>query len=161
MEMHSLLEPVGKVEPNLILWVTGIALVVVGVGSTRKLRSYWRGGETFQRARTVFEFFGEPMATAMASAVPLAGPASVLFGVIGLVLLTREVTTGAVQQIMDVVGNILVLPTMVALLLGFTIVLFGRPKFLIPPHLRKHRGFLGELIASVVASVASRRTDRR
>ena len=89
-----MLEPVGKIEPNPVLWLTGVAMVVVGVGALRKLRAYWGGGETFERTRRVFESFGEPLASALASVVPVAAHASALFGAIGLVLLAREVTTG-------------------------------------------------------------------
>lgn len=148
----TLLEP-GRIEPNLFLWVTGVVLVVVGIGATRKTRSNWAGGESAERLRAVFAPTGEPLASALASAGPLAGPAAVVFGLIGLVLMAREVTSGAVQDVLGVIGSALVLPTMLGVVLTLTIIFFGRPKLLIPPHLRNHHGLVGEVIRSVLTSI--------
>jgi hypothetical protein len=147
--MAALVGPVGTIESTPFLWLGSIAMVVVGVGATRKVPAYWRGGEIFDRTRRVFEPFGEPLATALASVVPVAAPACLLFGAIALVLVAREVTSGVLQQAMELVGSLLVLPTAATLLVMFAVVLFGRPRLLVPPPLREHRGIVGEYLARV------------
>jgi len=157
----SLLEPVGTVEPNLILLLSAIALVVVGIGATRKTRSYWAGGDSAVRSKAVFALMGEPLGSAMASLVPLAGPAAVVFGLTALVLMAREVSTGTLQDVLGVIGSVLVPPTLIGVALALMIVFFGRPKLLIPPHLRNHHGLVGEAIRSVLASIGRKRTRGR
>ena len=62
---------------------------------------------------------------------------------------------------MEIIGSALVLPMFVALLLIFSIILFGRPKLLIPPALREHRGIIGEYIRRAAALVRRRPRDQQ
>lgn len=145
----TLLEPPGQVEPSLPLWFTAAALVLVGIGATLKIPGYWRGNDSSRRSREAFGFFGDAAGRALASVVPLAAPASIVFGVLGLALLTREVSTGPIQQVAEMIGTLLVVPTLLLIALAFEVILFGRPRALIPPRLRGQSGLLGALVSAV------------
>lgn len=123
-----------------MVWVFSVFMVVTGVIATTKVPSFWRGAESYRTTMRAFTQLGEPMGSALAALAPLAGPGSILLGAFTLVAAAREVTAGAVQEALGVVGSILLLPVIATIILAFAIVLFGRPKRLIAPVLRDFDG---------------------
>ena len=150
------LRPVGSTEVNPIIFLISVAMIVVGITACLRIPEFWRGGERHDRVVKLLLGFGEIQGRAFASVVPIGSFASVLFGALALALFGREITTGPLQYVLEVIATALLPATMLTLLLIFAIVLFGRPKFLIAPPLRAHRGIVGELVARALPSTSDR-----
>jgi hypothetical protein len=138
------------------LFVISIAMIVVGIVACYRMPAYWRGGEYYERVLRLFLTYGETQGRAFASAVPISSFGSALFGANALALFGREITTGQMQIGLEIIATALLPATMVTLILLFAVTLFGRPRALIPPQLRNHRGVIGELIAMAVRWVRAR-----
>ena len=150
MTALGFLQPVGTIEVTPIHLLASIGMIVVGIGGGLRMPDFWRGGAYHERVLRALLIFGETQGRAFTSAVPIASFGSALFGANALALFGREITTGELSNGLEIVATALLPATMVTLILLFGVVLFGRPKILIPPPLRSHRGIIGELVARAV-----------
>ena len=114
----------------------------------------WRDRAYFERMRDVLRIVGEPWATALTAAGAVVVPLIVVIGLLQLVAITREWSSGAVRSASEAVAYVLVIPFSGLMLLMFSVILFGRPKFLIPPHGRSHHGVVGEAVPWLVRGAA-------
>lgn len=156
MALMGFLKPVGSIEVSPVILLCSIGMIVVGIGASLRLPAFWRGGEYYERVLRLFLIFGETQGRAFASAVPISSFGSALFGAQALALFGREITTGQLQIGFEIVATALLPATMVTLILLFAVTLFGRPRVLIPPPLRSHRGIIGELIAMARTALVRR-----
>jgi hypothetical protein len=142
-------------QPNPFLLVTGVVIVMMGVGVWRILPEFWRGGPVYQRTKRLVDFYGEPMATSLLSTLPIDSVFLVVGGVLGLLLMVGEANFAGLRSTVDT-ANYLIMPAfMLVLVLFFAVLLFGQPKLIIPPHLRNHRGVVPELILAAYRRISS------
>jgi hypothetical protein len=132
-------------------WIIASLLLVLGAAGLVVFRRIWQG-ELEDRLERILSPFSRHFRRAVASVIPLSFPGALLTGLLYLTILVAGSSSGASARVALAVANALVLPFLLALLFLFSILLFGRPKFLIPPYLRGNRGWFGEFARSLLKS---------
>ena len=132
-------------------WIIASLLLVLGAAGLVVFRRIWRG-ELEDRLERILSSFSRHSRRAIASVIPLSFPGALLTGFLYLTILVAGSSSGASARAALAVANVLVLPFLLVLLFLFSILLFGRPKFLIPPYLRDQRGWFGEFARSLLKS---------
>ena len=92
----------------------------------------------------------------MHSAIPIALPFFLSAGVGLIVDGVRSAATGMLRAQLDTAFNVCLTIFSVLVFLFWLILLFGRPKFLIPRHMRYYHGIIGDLITTLVRKVFHR-----
>jgi len=144
------IESLGSINaPSPVLYVAALGFVVGSAWVGRRLPAIWRGGPEYERLKSRFAVFGEPWATSSMSAFPIGVPFGLTGGVLSaLVVAGQDDVNGLGEALLSLAH--MIIPFFMALLVLYLGVLFlARPKFLIPPHLRGHRGALPESVASL------------
>lgn len=155
-----MLGPPGQRDSSLMLLVMGAVFIVLGAWLGRYLPDVWRGGPAYRRMKQLFDFYGESMSNSIVSALPIDSPFLIALGVLALLIVIRDAANGVLLSAVQSVSYVVV-PIFIALLaLFFTVILFGWPKPIIPPHLRHHRGLAPEFFLSAFRWISSRKPHR-
>lgn len=123
-------------------WALSILFLALGIGGLPAMPRIWRG-EIGERITQIFSPFSAHTRKVFASVIPLSFPGILLTGLLYVSILVAGTRVGPVSEVALGIANLLVPPFLVVLILLFGILLFGRPKFVIPPYVRDHHGFLG------------------
>jgi len=143
-------------QPTPFLVAISVLIILIGLGLWRYMPEIWRGGAAYERGKRVLDFYGEPMATSVVSAFPIGSLFLVLLGALGLLLMIKEADFAGLRSAAEVATIVAVPVLLLLLLLFFAVFLFGQPRFLMPPHLRTHRGLVPELLLAAYRRTTSR-----
>jgi hypothetical protein len=133
----------GVIEPNPLLWAAVAGWLLLGVALVRLLPRIWQGESALtSRLQEVFGPLGPKTSQSAISSLPAAAAVLLLSGVLLAAALVREVTDGPWEDVANAVALAITVPFLLALVAFFGVVLFNRPKFLVPPALRDRRGLL-------------------
>jgi len=147
--------------PRPVLYVVAAAFIISVVWVGVRLPEIWRGGPEYERLKARFAFFGEPWATSSMSGFPVGVPFGLTGAVLSALIVASEDNVNGLREAALSLAHALVPPFMVLLVLYLGVVFLAQPKFLIPPHLRHHRGVIPESIRSAsrqASSLISRRS---
>jgi ABC-type Na+ efflux pump permease subunit len=136
----------GRVEAHPLLWVVATVLVLVGSVVLAKLPDYWRAGESFARVQRVVRPLGEPLRTSVAAAMPVSGFGAVVCGFLIVLVILNESASESVRNVAELASFVVVPVFLIVLLLLFGVLLVGRPRVIVPPIIRDHRGLIGEAL---------------
>lgn len=156
-----MLPPIDSGEPApALFWIMGPALVAFGVLVAGRMPGIWKAGPEFERRRFAFRFYSEPMASSLMSILPIGSVFIAVAGVLCVLVMVRQEDTFGLRAAMEAATYVVVPVFFGLLLLFFGVYLFGRPKTIIPPPLRHHRGLIGELAASAFRKMSARGSHR-
>jgi hypothetical protein len=133
----------GVVEPTPLLLFGSLGFVLLGLWLGRYVPDIWRAGRAYDRIKRHFhDTYGGIQGTAFAASLPVCSAMLAFGGLVGLSGFAFEISTGQVRSAMDAASSVIIPAFMLLLVLWFAVVLFGRPKAVIPPHLRSHGGIV-------------------
>ena len=134
----------GGAEITLLDLLSAVGGVVLGVWVGRYVPDIWRAGPVYQRTKLVFEAkFGEMQGAAFLATLPLVSAIFILGGVLALCLMVYDASTDPTLRSVMWSASYAIVPAFVILmLLFFSVLLFGRPRLLKPPRLRRESGVI-------------------
>ena len=151
----------GTVESTPLIWF-GIGFVVLGLSLGRYVPDIWRAGPAYERMkRQLDDTYGGIQGAAFVASLPLASAMLTVGGVLALIFLVRDVSTGQLLLATDTARSVVTPTFLVLLVLFFSVILFGRPKVIIPPHLRSHGGVIPEFSRWAARRVSAAARDIR
>ena len=124
-----------------------IALVIGGVIAIAgwvNLPKYWRGqqAETLKHGFAVWAILGDGVRRGVVRALlPAMIGFNFLFFFVVLAV-WAETATGSVREVTDTLAAGFAIAALVMMVPFFGVILFNRPKFMVPPYLRHERGAL-------------------
>ena len=132
-------------------WIIASLFVALGIGGLLAFQKMWRG-KLSGRLELILASFSPRLRKSVASVIPLSFGESLLIGLLYLALLVAGSASGPLARAAQTVATVLVPAFLLTLIVFFTILLFGRPKFLMPPYLRDHAGWIGDAAHSFARS---------
>jgi hypothetical protein len=138
----------GAAEPTPFIWFVSFVLVLLGLWLGRYVPDIWKGGPAYSRMKRFFdETYGGIQGSAFLASLPIDSAFLIVGGVMALGFLVYDASTDGRLRSAIFAASYVVVPVFFALLLLlFSVILFGRPKLIIPPHLRRHRGVIPEFM---------------
>jgi hypothetical protein len=130
-----------------ILYVVALAAIVCFILLGRRLRDFWRRGPEYEKIKARLVVFGEPWATSLLAAFPVGIPFGVLGSALCILILFGQDNLFDLGAAAESLAQFLKAPFVALLLLYLGALSFAQPKLVVPPHLRRHRGALPELVA--------------
>lgn len=151
-----MLESIGTARTySPLLYVAALAVIVLTLWVGRRLPDIWRGGPEYERIKARFAIFGEPWATSSVSAFPVGIPFGIIGAVFCILILVRQDDLLGLRGPADALVRFIAPVFVASLLIYSAAFFFARPKFLIPPHARDHRGVIPEFLGSAKQRLGS------
>lgn len=152
----------GAIEPTPLLWLAAVMFIVLGLWLGRYVPDIWRAGPAYGRMKRYFEdTYGGIQGAAFLASLPIDSAGLIAIGVMTLSILVHETSTGALRSALFAASYVLVPTFVVVVAVFFSVILFGRPKVVIPPHLRSHGGVVPEFCRWAVRRLAVAARDIR
>ena len=133
----------GIIEVDVFGWFFAILWLTLGAAVVRLLPRIWRG-KLHDRLERTFGPLGESTTRAAISSLPITGPGLISAGVLYLAGLSREISEGMIHSASETIVRVSAWLLLAHLAVLFSVILFNRPKLVVPPYMRQGHGLIGD-----------------
>lgn len=144
----------GQEEADIVILLAGVGFLITGSWGIWRWGQFWRGER--KKTGAVLGVLGPRWGKLGQAIYPFGLAVGIPIGLTIIAFYAAERASEQAQQFAEVVSEVLTVVLMVTFVVLFSIVLFNRPRFLIPPHGRDFHGLAGDWMLTIFRRLAGR-----